>query len=222
MVTSTVLFLGLQIEVWAFIISVIAILITLLKDFILPIFIRPRLTFNYKDEKPYRREDIKTNEKPPQFGCFLRFSVKNLGNRPALNCRSQIYSVSQNNSKYGDYQGFPLRWASRPESIVNSNDGERLNIGIGEIEFVDMALSENTNECIILLKYHTVHIGIAEKIPPGEFLIDVLFSGDNFSPYHLIFKIIKPNNNRHNDIHMQLLKQQKYLLELNTPKPHAP
>lgn len=123
---------GMQIEIWALIISLFAIIFTLLKDFILPWWFKPRMKFFYEEKPPYRRENVMINKDPNLKGTFLRFSVKNTGRSPALNCRCQLLKVEKENKLYGDYQGFPLRWASRPESIINQASGERLNIGIGE------------------------------------------------------------------------------------------
>jgi len=202
-----ILIFGISLEIWALIISFIAIIFTLLKDFILPIFFKPKLDFNFENSGPYRRTNIRIFNAPQNiYGTFLRFKVSNSGRKPAMNCRCQVLKIEDNNHQlFGDYQGFPLRWASRPESIINQASGERLNIGIGETEFIDIAYTANNHSNIILQKYHNVQIGILEVVPHGEYFIYLLFSGDNFKPYTLIFHINKSNNTNPNDIELELV-----------------
>ncbi|MEJ2267647.1 MAG: hypothetical protein P8X70_01055 [Nanoarchaeota archaeon] len=202
---SSLLF-GIAVEIWALLISFIAIFIALLKDFILPWFFKPKLIFKYSDLNPYRRENVVINRNSQLKGTFLRFMVKNIGTKPAINCRCQIQSVWKNGQKYEDYQGFPLRWASRPESIINQASGERLNIARGESEFIDMAVATNNNHFIHLQKYHNVDIGIKEIIEAGRYNIILIFSGDNFKPCKLQFHIERKNTNDPNDISLQLVR----------------
>lgn len=200
-----IIFFGLRIEIWALIISLIAIIFTLMKDFILPWFFKPKLKFEYQEEIPYRREDVIINRNADLKGSFLRFSVENIGRRPALNCRCQVLRIEKDSEIFGDYQGFPLRWASRPESIINQASGERLNIAIGETEFIDLAVTSNNNNFIHLQKYHDVDIGIKEVIEPGEYDIFLIFSGDNFKPYTLKFHVKKEDSNNPKKIEVKLM-----------------
>lgn len=209
METSPITFLGVKIEIWALIMSVIAIIFTLFKDFILPLFQKPKIEIKYIEDRPFRRDNVNINRIPGLLGCFFRFSVKNIGNRIAENCRSQILTVTQDNINIGDYQGFPLRWASRPEGVINPAGAERLNISIGETEFIDLVVTMNNNPNIHLQKYHNVDIGINDQIAPGEYLITLIFSGDNFKPYIPIFRIIKPNTNNPNDTTVELVRVQR-------------
>jgi len=200
-----ILLFGVRIELWAIVISIFAIIFTLLKDFILPIFFKPKLDFNYEESRPYRRTNVRINNIPNVLGTFLRFKVRNSGRRPAMNCRCQIFKIEDNTHQlFEDYQGFPLRWGSRPESTINQASGERLNIGVGETEFIDIGITTNKHSNIVLQKYHSVPIGIPEIIPHGEYYIYLLFSGDNFKPYTLVFRINKPDNTNPNDIDLEL------------------
>ncbi len=203
---NNIAILGLPIDLWALILSIVAITLTLLKDFILPLFFRPRLAIRYLDNNPFRRKDVWIADAQGIVGTFIRFSIKNIGNVPALNCRCQISRVEKEQKNFNDYMGFPLRWASRPESVINQASGERLNIGVGETEFVDLlsTLSANTN--MFLQKYHNVPIGINEIIPAGEYSIFVLCSGDNFSPKEIRFIVDRKNVMYHNAIKVSLSK----------------
>jgi len=203
---ESIFIFSIPIEIWALIVSILAIIIALLKDFILPWFYKPKLKFKYTDSNPFRRENVIINRNPQLKGTFLRFMIKNIGNKSAINCRCQILRVLKNGKKYGDYQGFPLKWASRPESVINQASGERLNIARGESEFIDIAVTANNNSFIHLQKYHNVDIGIKEVIEAGEYDIIVIFSGDNFKPYNLKFHINRGDTTDPNDVSLELIK----------------
>lgn len=203
---NVITLLGLKLEIWAFIISLIALMFTFLKDFILPWYFKPKIEFTYENKPPFRREDVTIDKGSNLKGTFLRFSVKNVGRRPALNCRCQILKVNKGNNIYGDYQGFPLRWASRPESLINQTSGERLNLGIGETEFIDLAASTNKDNFIYLQKYHNIDIGIKEVIECGKYNLFLIFSGDNLEPYFLHFTIDRKDSIDHKAIHAKLKK----------------
>jgi len=203
--SESILICGIRLEVWAFIISVISLLISLLKDVILPLIFRPKLVFKYEEEISFRREDVVINGNQYHRGTFLRFSVQNIGSRPASNCRCSVLEVFKDGSSYGDYAGFPLRWTSRPESIINQASGERLNIALGETEFIDLVCVTNQSPTIVLQKYHSVPIGIRETIEPGEYEIFLIFSGDNFKSRKLHFRIKKPNSQNIKDVALRLI-----------------
>ncbi len=198
---------GMKVEYLALVISLIAILFTALKDFILPLIRRPKIKFEYSENIPFRKSNVPLNG-TNTLGCFLRFSVENTGKSPALNCRCQIYLVEKDSNVYDAYQGFPLRWANRPNSI------ERLNIGLGEREFIDLAVTIDTDNLIHLSTYHDTEFGIKNFIEPGKYLITLVFSGDNFSPYQLKFEIVKEDNKDPNKVKLQLIVSNLFLTTL--------
>lgn len=240
------------VDIITIMISIIALLTAVLKDFILPCIFKPKFKIDFEDKEQFRRlislprnkikrgkivtiekkssssdyfsieslnyngptydvstgslspKSIDVNEKPLQETkssndteincCFLRISAKNTGRRSALNCRCQILEVKTSSGKILDYAGFTLRWACRPESILDPTNGERLNIGVGETEFIDFAMSKSDDVKIILLKYHGEYVGLKDTIEPGEYIITLIFSGDNFKPYIRSFRLTKENS----------------------------
>ena len=168
----------------------------MLKDFIFPKFLKPKIVFQYKEDMPFRIEDANVPNVQGELdkACFVRFSVHNKGRRPAINCRAQLYAVYSDSKKHDNYQGFPLRWANRPINLDYTKT-ERLNIGIGETEFVDLAYTKEDDVDIHFQKGHDVKIGFIEILKPGQYLIEIIFSGDNFKPVRLKFNIEKKNNN---------------------------
>lgn len=193
-------FLGIAIEYWALFISFFTFIFTLLKDFIIPWFLKPELKFAYEEKAPYRRDKVTyvipnvNGQVQNCIGSFLRMSVKNVGNRPALNCRCQIYKVINNKNEELDYSGYPLKWASRPESLIDPLKGERLNIAVGETEYIDIVNTGDQIENILLQKYHQIRIGMNDYILPGKYQLMLIFSGDNFKPRIIKFRIEKEDN----------------------------
>lgn len=172
-----------------FFLAIIAILFTGLRDFILPFIFRPSLKVPYIPKGPYKRSAVIVNH---ALGVFDRFNLENIGRGIAKNCRCQIYSIKNKEGKEIDRKGFPLMWASRPDSAESFTNAERLNIGPGESEFVDLAYMDATNATKIFFNsYHNVPIGLANNLPIGWHIIKVIVSGDNFRPYLVSFRVFE-------------------------------
>ncbi len=188
---EVIYFLGMRLEFWTLFLAIIAIVFTGLKDFIIPAIFRPKLRITYSPKEPYKRAPIILSP-GSVLSAFDRFKVENIGKVMAKNCRCQIYQVKNEKGKEIDLQGFPLRWASRPDAKTDFNKSERLNIGLGESEFVDliyMRVDDTTK--MFLSSYHNTPIGMGDSIPVDDYIIKAIISGDNFKPYFAIFKIEK-------------------------------
>ncbi|MGV8131835.1 MAG: hypothetical protein ACP5N7_07085 [Candidatus Pacearchaeota archaeon] len=184
-------------EITPIILSLIAIAFTGLKDFILPYFFRPELKVTYESKTPFRRQaNIVSGPNQWVIGFYDRFKVENIGNDSAKNCRCQIYSIKENNGQEFDVQGFPIKWASRPDSAADFTKAERLNIGPGESEFVDLVRTQSDNSRDFYLSpYHNIPIGMTSQIPIKDYIIKVIISGDNFKPYIAVFEV-KPDSQK--------------------------
>ena len=184
--------------------SIIAIIFTAFKDFILPCIFKPKLNITYDSKEPYKRAPIILSP-GSVLSAFDRFKVENVGKRTAKNCRCQIYSIENSGKKKFDFHGFPMRWASRPESMVDFSKAERLNIGPGESEFIDLAhmRTDNTTK-IFFSSYHNIPIGMVDNIPFDSYIIECIISGDNFKPYIVSFRILKKIDL--NGFHIKLLE----------------
>jgi len=188
---ETISFLGMQLGYWSLFLAGLAILFTLLKDFILPFIIKPNLKITYISKEPYKRAPIILHP-GSILSAFDRFKVENIGKATAKNCRCQVYQVTDSKRKDADLQGFPLRWASRPDSGIDFSKAERLNIGPGESEFVDLIYmrSDNTTK-MFLSSYNNIFIGMGDNIPVDDYTLKAIISGDNFKPYIVSFEIKK-------------------------------
>jgi hypothetical protein len=174
-------------NIFSIIIPSLTLLYLVFKDYVYPLIFKPRLRFLYDNSPPHKRNRSYAGNNSEIIFSYYRFSVKNIGARPALNCRCQITSVKIKSSDkiYGDYEGYPLKWAGRSKSNNDTFKGERLNIALGEKEFVDIGFTKSGDELFHFEKFHDTPIGIDDYIPCGEFIIELLFSGDNFEPYKI-------------------------------------
>ena len=171
--------------------SVMAILFTAFKDFILPWFFKPKLNITYSQEPPYKKGPVVKNS-GSLFEVYERFKVENIGKEIAKNARCQVYQIKDSNNKSFDFQGYHLKWASRPESTQDFSKVERLNIAVGESEFVDLVYMRTDNTTNIYFnKYPSIPSGMDDSLPIGDYTITAIVSGDNFRPYLVSFKINK-------------------------------
>lgn len=171
------------------VLSLMAIIFTALKDFILPWIIKPKLKVSYFQKEPYNRQIFIGSDRGIM-GFYYRFKVKNIGRDVAKNCRCQIYSIQDLEGNELDLRGFPIRWASRPEPIVDFIKAERLNIGPGESEFADLTHTNIHNAGYFYFEpYHNVPIGMNNQVPLKDYLVTIIISGDNFRPYLATFEV---------------------------------
>lgn len=170
--------------------SIIAILFTALRDFILPYFIKPQLKISYLPVLPYKRHSIVLTGSI--LSAFDRFKIENIGRSTAKNCRCQIYSIKNKKGKELDLQGFPLKWANWPDMLSGLEKKERINIGPGESEFVDFVYMRGDDTTkIFLSSYDNSVLGKGDHLYIDNYNIKVIISGDNFKPYIASFKIGK-------------------------------
>ena len=141
-------------------------------------------------------------------GCFLRLGVTNKSRKcTAEKCRCKIkYVKSELGCDLNNYVGFTLRWANKPESVHNPLGLERLNIGIGETEYLDLALALDNDNKIFLESYHAVQDGLKSTMQPGKYEIALTFSGENFRSHTITYELTKENNSDINDINILKFK----------------
>ena len=126
---------------------------------------------------------------------FHRFKIENIGRSVAINCRCQVYQIEKKEELDRDLQGFPLKWANFPDMHGDFEKPERINIGSGESEFVDLFYFGGRDQTKFQLSSYDS--GVLERIDGlelGNYVLDIIVSGDNFKPYIAKFKIEKFSN----------------------------
>ncbi len=204
---SILIILGITLIVYIFggtdkaiLISLFAVLLTTFKDFIIPIFVKPKLKFSYENKEPYikfikRNNNLNYN--------FFRFEVKNFGESSALNCKCKIINMKMNEGTlFEDYEGFNLKW-SGSEKYINDELKEKQNLNCGEISYIDLFKFDKFNNTIELESPFQLYEGYSSIINSNNFYINLIFCGDNFKPYFLKFEVKKIKSN---NIKVNLLK----------------
>jgi len=197
----------LKVEWWAFFISILALFFTLLKDYIIPFLIRPKMVFYYDNRPPYKRDFIQYNLGSGYcYGDFFRIEVKNIGSSTAKNCRCQIYDVlNLTSSQQVDLAGYTLKWASRPDF------SERLEIHNSEREFIDIVFTKYNGDEVYLPTYHKIAVGMNGVLKKGKYQVILLFTGDNFSPYEITIIINNLGIGNQLGLHLdKVVKLEKY------------
>ncbi|MBS3087300.1 hypothetical protein J4226_01785 [Candidatus Pacearchaeota archaeon] len=173
--------------------SIVAISFTALKDFIIPYWFKPKLKISYLNSPPYERQTVLTGS---NFFMFHRFKIENIGKSVARNCRCQIYQIENEKKVDRDLQGFPLKWATFPDMHGDFEKPERINIGSGESEFVDLFYFGGRDQTKFQLSsYDNSVLERRDGLKLGNYVLHVIISGDNFKPYIAKFKIEKTHKN---------------------------
>jgi len=176
---------------WAFIISVIAILITVTKDFFMPFLFKPRLFIEgYDDGECVQDANSNLNTQ----ARWIRLRLTNGKNfwhrffgRSAKNCYVKLLWIQNSEmKKVMPFESLPLTW-------VNYDDftGNRYNLGVGEDHMIDL-VHEYPNERILRFKISVPTDLLREariKLRPGKYTFKVAVYGDNFKPISKQFKI---------------------------------
>lgn len=202
-------------EWWALGISIIALLATLTKDFVIPWIFKPKLILEGKNddecvddalsetmESRIFENDIKTKGLQPEDFNDERFRLKQKSrwiririinasgffSRTATNCYIKLIEIrNSKNQPIRPFNAFPLMWVSYASA---KND-----LAKGEYHLLDLVF-ENEKERVLYPAVYG-HFGLPlkllsrkeEKLGPDVYTFKVGVYGDNFDPIFKEFKI---------------------------------
>jgi len=203
----------MDVKWWALGVSILALLVTFLKDLIIPNIFKPRLILEGKNDeecvddavdKKYisggigrnlPQIGINTKTKEPIYELksksrWLRLRLKNekgFFSKTARNCYVKLIEIKNSNGVIiRPFNAFPLMWVSY---AVSKN-----NLAKGEYHLLDLVFEKESERVI----YPAVHnqFGLPhlllerkeEKLGPNVYKFKLAVYGDNFDP---IFKDIK-------------------------------
>ena len=175
-------------EWWALGVSILALVITLARDFIKPFLFKPRISLLGIDDgecvqkasdKLYNIESI-----------WLRLKLINkysFWSIPAKNCYVKLLSVKNSSGeKIIPLESLPLPWVSYDGDFI----GSRHDLSVGEYHMIDLVY-EYPHRRVLEFKIHVPVDLMKEaekKLGVGIYTIKVAVYGDNFKP---LFKHIK-------------------------------
>lgn len=175
----------------AIIISGIAVLLTLFRDFILPSIFGPRLELEGRDDGECVTNAIVT---PGGDSRWIRLRLINgdgWRSRKAKNCYLKLLEIKDNHGKkILPFDQAPLKWVTY--------DNTKNNLSKGESHLIDLVhefdikshryLSFDFSLQISLLKE------IDKKLGPGKYVFKIGVYGDNFNSFEKSFGIRLTNN----------------------------
>lgn len=178
------------IEVWALILSGIAVVFTALKDFIIPFFFRPKISIETNNNDCIENITSGTIVKHGKriFGAapsrWLRLKIKNgsgFCRRPARNCYVKLFEVrDSSNRKVVPFSPFLLKWGT-----YETRKGD---LAPGEYHFVDL-VHEKPGLSKLWIQ-GPVPEEFQNKLLPDLYTFKVSAFGDNFNPVSSEFKIL--------------------------------
>jgi len=173
-------------ELIALILSCTAILFTALRDFIIPLFFRPKIFIRVNnDDCVEETEGVIMRNVGPVYSPKSRWlhlkisNKKGIYNKSAKNCRVKLFEILDSSGKNLNPSPFLLKWGVY-ENYKN-------DLAPGEYHYVDL-VSENINIRNLLLQ-GPLPKRTGDKLVPGEYTFKVGVFGDNFSPLFKNFKI---------------------------------
>ncbi len=174
---------GVPTVVWALILSLVAILLTLLKDFIIPAIFKPKISLLVNND-----DCIENIQKGPSFvggkvffgaspSRWLRLRITNaegFWRRPARNCYVKLFWVyDDKGNRIIPFSPVLLKWSGFDEV--------KANLAPGDYHYVDLVHELQFRKLQI---QRPVPAEFSEKLVPGEYTFKIGVFGDNFKPLY--------------------------------------
>jgi len=175
----------------ALFISIFALLSNILRDFILPLIFKPRLSIEAENDDECI-EDTISAMLGSQKSRWLRIRIRNddaLFSRKANNCYVKLLSIRDINNKrlVKPFNPFPLPWV-----LYNNYKND---LAKGEYHLIDLVYEQKSQRCLFingkdypLPSILSKRIEDSEEFGPGSYALNIALYGDNFKP---VFKTIK-------------------------------
>ena len=173
---------------FAIIISILAVLLTLVKDFFIPAIFKPKLKIEAKNDS----ECIETDSKHSRYLRIKLINDKGFFSRKAEQCYVKLLGIKdKNNQCIYPFTPFPLKWSLYDDPNGNINVGSRTHdLQAGDYYFIDVVHEYNGKRYFLIQGPLSQQLldNAEEKLGPGEYRLEVGIYGSNFKP---IFHEIK-------------------------------
>ena len=179
--------LGIGLEIWSFLFALIAIVVSLAKEIILPIWIKPDIKIIYENDDECVHDAMTWDgrgERCVFTSKWLRLKIKNAGRKTAKGCYIKLTAIRDDK---GDlikpFDPCPLLWTVFNEDN-RKNDYWEIDLAKKEHHFINLVYQSAETDFIGIraLSLPTTLIAKIKKSPPGKFKFDVTAYGDNFEP----------------------------------------
>lgn len=170
---------GIEMEIWAIIISIVALIIVIFKDFIYPFIFKPRLKVIIDNSEEYVR-----NATSKEWGLsrWARIKLKNKDGfftRRAQNCYVKLLEIKNKNKEtISPFDQAPLNWTVY-KTVKN-------DLSKGESHFIDLVYESTFNRALYPATITIPNMllsGLQHKLGPGKYYLKIGVYGDNFNSF---------------------------------------
>lgn len=178
---------SLTLSIIAVVVSVIALLVSVYKEIILPLWIKPNIKIIYENDEECIHDAMGWDEGQERYvvdSKWLRLKIVNAGRTTAKGCYVKLTAIRNDKGELiKPFDPCPLIW-----TIFNKdnwkNDYWKIDLAKKEHHFIDLAYQHKGNDFVIMraLSLPTALVDKIKKSPPGKFKFDVTTYGDNVEP----------------------------------------
>jgi hypothetical protein len=175
---------NIRTEIWAIIISFIAIILTLLKDFIQPAFFKPRITIKGLDDGECVQNGIDGLNTNSRWVSLRLINQNSFWSRPAINCYVKLLEIrDSDNVRIQPFNTTPLIWVTYGNT--------KNNLAKGEYHLINLVheIPENRILHFNISIPRLLHKMAEDKLGAGTYTFKIGVYGDNFSPVFEDFKV---------------------------------
>jgi len=178
-------FLGLNVEWWAILISLLAVLIAIFKDFVKPLIFSPKIKLYCKNAEFYI-EEVENLTKHR----YLRLKIINSGgyfSSTTKNCYVKLMWIKKEGNITSPFTPTILKWSLYDEETEPITTRKH-DLAKGEPHFIDLC-SESEKGKRILFFQAPIPPKLAEKLGSGKYTFKIGVYGDNFTPKYWMFNV---------------------------------
>ena len=178
-------FLGLNVEWWAIVISLFAVLIAIFKDFVKPWIFSPKIKLYGKNAEFYIEETENLTKHR-----YLRLKIINSDcnfSSTAKNCYVKLMWIKKDGNVMSPFTPTILKWSLYDEETEPITTRKH-DLAKGEPHFIDLCSETKTGKRILFFQA-PIPSKLAERLGPGKYTFKIDVYGDNFTPKSLMFKI---------------------------------
>jgi hypothetical protein len=171
----------------------LALLVTLLRDFIVPWFLRPRISMTLSNRYPSLDEGRSYIDEKVIRSTWLRAIVRNnpwIPEKPAQRVRVKVLSFANVEEERLPFEFTWLSFSSRPKSCFDPTFEKILDIGPGESHPVDLFFQEENGFIHpAFLATNAAWTHVTNNRLQGTYRIILSVSGDNFPSQKYLVKV---------------------------------
>ena len=153
-------------------------LFTFYLEILKPLWTRPRLSLEFKNEKPYCR--IAKIKDTDTLAYYVRIKVTNTGNTVAKRCVGKLVKVMNNDGgELSDYDPAALPWVG---TDIEEAPFRAIDLNKGECEYLNVVYTRNDVGNMAIIWKDVIPRGAADYLRQGQYILHIAIYIDNVKP----------------------------------------